>query len=468
MDGIRYLEVAGKLEEQIRKRMFLPGDKLPSLRTIHLQQSVSIGTALEAYNHLLDKGVIVARERSGYFVSRRAIAGNVLPKVVAPSLTEQRVHIDKRLQQLWKVSPAKSFVSFAGAIPDPQLLPMTSLKRAMAEALREPEAGFLTYEDPKGNLPLRNAIALRVSGLTPEDIIITNGTTEAVHLCLRAVTRPGDTVLVQTPCYYGILQSLELLQLKAVSIPCHADTGISMEDLTAACKHRNVKACVLVSNFNNPNGARLSSEKKHQIADFAARERIPVIEDDIYGDIVLQGDRPDTIHQYDTEGWVLLCSSFSKSLAPGFRIGWCVPGRFTYEVERMKWMVSHASPSIQQAVLCTVLQNGVYDRHLRTFRKELDKNLSLMTQVVAQSFPSGTAFTRPSGGLVLWIELPPAIDAEILQSLAFDNGIGIAPGTLFSSASSYKNYIRLSYGNVWSKKVENALKKLGKLCNDSI
>jgi DNA-binding transcriptional MocR family regulator len=468
MDGIRYLEVAGKLEEQIRKNLFLPGEKLPSLRTVHLQENVSIGTALEAYRHLLDKGVIMAREKSGYFVRPQAMAGNALPKAIPPSLTERPVHIDKRLQQLWKTSPARGFVSFANAIPDPQLLPINSLKRAMADALRDPGGRFLTYEDPKGNLLLRKAIAQRTPSLGSvigaEDLIITNGATESLNLCLRAVTQPGDTVLVQTPCYYGILQSLELLQLKVVSIPCHADTGIALEDLIDACQRRNVTACVLVSNFNNPNGARLSSEKKQQIAAFAAREKIPVIEDDIYGDIVLQGERPDTIHQYDTGGWVLLCSSFSKSLAPGFRIGWCIPGRYAYEIERMKIMASHASPSIQQTALCTVLQNGVYDRHLRIFRKELDKNRSLMTQAVAQSFPTGTALTRPSGGLVMWIELPPDIDAEKLQSLDFENGIGMAPGTLFSSASSYKNYIRLSYGNVWSKQIENALKKLGKLC----
>jgi DNA-binding transcriptional MocR family regulator len=371
---------------------------------------------------------------------------------------------------LWKESPAKPFISFANAIPDQQLLPVTSIKRAIQEALRDPGAKYLAYEDPKGNLALRRAIAKRASTwgalLDAEDLIITNGATEAINLCLRAVTQPGDTVLVQTPCYFGILQSLELMQLKAVSIPCHPETGIRIEDLKNACSKRNVKAIVVVSNFNNPNGATLNTEKKRQIAAFANREKIAVIEDDLYGDIVLRGERPDTIHNYDTGGWVLLCSSFSKSLAPGFRLGWCIPGRFSYEIERMKIMASHASPSIQQTALTSLLENGVYDRHLRGFRKTLDRNLTLTTQVVAQAFPSGTALTRPEGGLVLWVELPENIDAATLQAAAFEKGIAIAPGVLFSNAQEYKNYIRISYANAWSKKVENALKRLGKLCGE--
>ena len=468
MEDLLYIKVAKRVEDLVRNGVYQPGDKLPSLRTVHLQQGVSIGTALQAYYHLLDKGVIHAKEKSGYFVTRPANPEHPLPRSPHPSSAERNVSIDKQMQRLWMESPAKNFVSFANAIPDPQLLPQTSIKRAIQQALRDPAAGYLAYEDPKGNGALRKAIAKRGvtwgAVLRPEEIIITNGATETLHLCLRAVTKPGDTVLVQTPCYYGILQSLELMQLKAVSIPCHAGSGIMVEDLENACTNHDVKACVLVSNFNNPNGASLSTEKKRKIAAYANKAKIPVIEDDLYGDIFFGAARPDTIHNYDSGGWVLLCSSFSKSLVPGFRLGWCIPGRFGYQVERMKLMASHASPSILQHALHTLLQNGAYDRHLREFRRTLDKNLTHTMSLVAQSFPPGTAFTRPEGGLVLWIELPKHLSAEAVQAAAYEKGIAIAPGSLFSTAHEFKSYIRISFANVWSKKTENALKALGHLC----
>jgi DNA-binding transcriptional MocR family regulator len=468
MEDLLYVKVAKRVEELIRNGVYQPGDKLPSLRTVHLQQGVSIGTALQAYYHLLDKGVIQARERSGYFVMPLSTGEHALPRSIPLSLSERSVSIDKLMQRLWMGSPARQFVSFANAIPDAQLLPLTSIRRAIQQVLQDPGAKYLSYEAPKGNLTLRKAIAKRgVSWgavLQADDIIITNGATEAVNLCLRAVTKPGDTVLIQSPCYYGILHSLEYMQLKAVSIPCHAGSGIRIEDLENACHNRNVRACVLVSNFNNPNGACLSSEKKRKIAAFANRAKIPVIEDDLYGDIYFGDKRPDTIHNYDAGGWVLLCSSYSKSLVPGFRLGWCIPGKFGYQVERLKLMASHASPSILQLALCSLLQNGVYDRHLRGFRKELDKNLTRTIGLVAQTFPPGTAFTRPEGGLVLWVELPKHLQAEALQAAAFEKGIAIAPGELFSIAHEFKNYIRISYANAWNKKTESALKALGHLC----
>jgi len=468
MEDLLYINVAKKMEQLIRNGVYQPGDKLPSLRTVHLQQGVSIGTALQAYYHLLDKGVIRAREKSGYFVTRPVIPEHPLPRSVRPSLSQRSVTIDKQMQRLRIETASRNFVSFANAIPDGQLLPLTSISRAIQQVLRDPGAGYLSYEDPKGNLALRRAIAKRGvtwgAVLAAEDLIVTNGATEAVNLCLRAVTKPGDTVLVQTPCYYGILQSLELMQLKAVSIPSHAGSGIRIEDLENACASHDVKACILVSNFNNPDGALLSSEKKRKIAAFANREKIPVIEDDLYGDIFFGAERPDTIHNYDSGGWVLLCGSFSKSLVPGFRLGWCIPGRFGYKVERMKLMASHASPSILQLALCSLLQNGVYDRHLREFRRTLDKHLTRTMALVAQAFPAGTAFTRPEGGLVLWVELPRQVSAEMVQAAAYEKGIAIAPGELFSIAHEFKNYIRISFANAWNKRTENALKSLGQLC----
>lgn len=475
MKNLLYIDIAAKMEEAIRKGTYKAGDRLPSVRTLHRQQQVSIGTALQAYYRLLDKGVIVAKEKSGYFVKQISLTDAPLPKTIKPSLSVREVQIDQLIQRLWKDSPAGHFVSFANALPDQQLLPLNGIKRALQHASRDPGAKYLSYEEPGGDISLRQAIAKRAftwgGALNPEEIVITNGATEAINLCLKAVTRPGDTVLIQTPCYYGTLQSLEYLQLKALAIPCDAVSGIRLEDLENACSKQRgkVKAILLVSNFNNPNGASLDSIRKRQIAALARREKIPVIEDDLYGDVFLDGGRrPDTIHNYDTDGWVLLCSSFSKTLVPGFRIGWCAPGRFHYEVQRFKYMSNLVTPPVLQKAVCEMLRNGLYDRHLRVYRNTLNTNLSRTITVIQQSFPDGTAFTRPKGGLVSWVELPGNPDTAALQEVAFRKGVAFAPGVLFSATGAYKNYIRISYANAWTKKTENALKRLGQLCQATV
>jgi len=463
-----YIGLAKKITAMIEKGIYKPGEKLPSLRNIHAENGISIGTILQAFIHLEDKGLISSRERSGYFVRFSSREQLPLPKTMPFALSERTVQIDALLQKLRKEGTGRNFVSFANAMPDHRLLPFNSIKRAIQQGSRDLSGSYLAVEDPSGNHRLKEAIARRSftwNGLLQaDDLVITNGAIEAINLCLKAVTEPGDTVLVQTPCYYGLLQSLEFLGLKAAAIPCDAGTSISVEDMATACGQLNIKACLLVSNFNNPNGAVLSSEKKRQIARFANERKIPVIEDDIYGDIFFGENRPDTIKTYDTNGWVLLCSSFSKSLFPGFRLGWCAPGRFLYQVQRHKSMANLATCNFTQKVLCELLTGGVYDRHLQQFRNELHRNLLRTLQLVEEHFPKGTRITRPSGGLVIWVELPRPINSVRLQDAALEEEISIAPGELFSAKGEYKNYIRISYCQLWEKKNEKGLIKLGLLC----
>jgi DNA-binding transcriptional MocR family regulator len=462
-----YLELAGRFAGMIEDGVFKAGEKLPSLRTIHKENNASIGTVLQAFNHLQDLGLITAREKSGYFVSLRQGEPSALPETVPLSLSEQAVHIDSLLRKLRKEGSAKGFVSFSNALPDHRLLPFNGIKRVIQQISRDTSGSYLSMEDSVGNQQLREAIARRSFSwggkLHADDLVITDGATDALNNCLRAVTQPGDIVLVQEPCYFGILQSLEFLNLKRIAIPCHSETGIDIHDLEDACNRRQIKACILVSNFNNPTGASLSSDKKKKIADLANKRKIPVIEDDIYGDIFFNQGRPDTIKTYDKHGWVLLYSSFSKSLLPGFRIGWCAPGRFRYEVTRFKSMNNFATGSFSQKVVGELLTSGVFEKHLRQLRKSLQKNLFRTIQMIERHFPAGIKTTRPRGGLVLWIELPKSIDATRVQDAAVRQGIGIAPGEIFSADGDYKNYIRISYCTFWSTRTEKALAKLGAL-----
>jgi DNA-binding transcriptional MocR family regulator len=462
-----YIDMADKIASMIENDVYKAGDKLPSLRSLQKENGISVGTILQAFNHLIDKGLITSREKSGYFVSYRSKRKLPPPQTLLVSLSARTVRIDQLLQKLRDSGSGKDFVSFANALPDHRLLPFNGIKRAIQNVSRDISGSYLALEERKGNLKLREEIAKRSflwgASLHADDLIITNGAMEAVIFCLKAVTKEGDTVLVQDPCYYGIMQSLEYLNLKVVTIPSHSETGIDVKNLEDACTRLPVKACILVSNFNNPDGACLNSQKKQQLAQFANMVQIPIIEDDLYGDIFFTGNRPDTIKTYDKNGWVLYCSSFSKSLAPGFRIGWCAPGRFAYEVARFKSMQNGSVCNFTQRAFGQLVSSGIYDRHLKKFRIELHKNLIRLTNIIEQHFPEGTKISAPFGGLVIWVELPNYINTVQLQDAAFKQGISYAPGEIFSAKGDYQNYLRISYCSLWETKTENALMRLGQL-----
>jgi DNA-binding transcriptional MocR family regulator len=467
MDKLLSLQVADKMEHLINRGTYAVGSRLPSLRTIHIEYGVSIGTAMQAYLHLMDKDLVVAREKSGYFVQRAALADRGVPKTMPGAGSERAVKITEKLRQATLSGRSKKYISFFDAVPLPAMLPLKAIGRSLQKATREPLAKYINYESAQGNGRLRTLIAQRSfrwnGALTADDIMITNGALEAIHLCLRAVTNSNDTVMVETPCYYGILQCLELLNLKVIEMPSDSMYGIRVEELDMIAKKHNVKAGIFVSNFNNPNGVALSTDKKRAIAEFANRTRIPIIDDDIYGDLYFGNNRPDNIKAYDTGGWVMLCSSFSKTLVPGYRIGWCAPGRFMEKVKKLKSATNVSTAGIVQYSLVDLLESGTYDKHLRKMRAVLHRQVLQTSRFITDFFPKESRISRPGGGFVLWIELPKSVDAFQFQQLAFANEINFAPGPLFSSSGGYRNYIRISCNNPANGKTETAIRKLGSL-----
>jgi DNA-binding transcriptional MocR family regulator len=464
-----YINLANKIAVMIENGIYKAEDKLPSLRSLHKENGLSIGTVLQAFNYLIDKGLITSQEKSGYFVNHRSGKRLPVPQPLPVSFSERTVHIDQLLHKLRRDSTSRGFVSFANALPDNHLLPFNSIKRAIQETSRDITGNYLKLEERNGNLQLREEIAKRSffwkGSVHADELVITNGCMEAIICCLKTVTQPGDTVLVQDPCYYGIMQALEYLDLKVATIPSNAEKGIEVADLKDACSKLNIKACILVSNFNNPDGASFSTEQKKEIAAFANQKQMPIIEDDLYGELFFKGSRPDTIKAYDEGGWVMYCNSFTKTLVPGFRIGWCAPGRFVQQVARIKSMHNGSTSNFGQRVAQQLLEQGTYDRHLQKFRQELNKNLVRTTTLIEQHFPEGTKISRPTGGLVIWVELPEALNAAKLQDEAFNKDVTYAPGELFSAKGDYQNYLRISYCNVWEPKIEKALIKLGQLFN---
>jgi DNA-binding transcriptional MocR family regulator len=338
----------------------------------------------------------------------------------------------------------------------------------MRKIMRDDPAHSARYDPAVGQEELRRQIARRSVSygcdFSPKELVITCGGMETLNLGLRAVARHGDVIAIESPTYFSILQIIESLGMKAVEIPTHPKTGMDLEALERAIRSHGVRACISMTNCHNPLGFVLDDNYKKELVALLSRHNVPLIEDDVYGDLTFNGIRPKTAKAFDTEGIVLLCSSFSKVLAPGFRVGWIHAGRFQKAVTHLKFINTIASPSLPQLTIAEFIHSGGYDRYLRTLRSTLFNNVQFYSQAILRYFPEGTKVSRPAGGYVLWVELPERVDCVRLYRAALANGISIVPGSVFSASSRFTHHIRMSCGNPWSPSIDQALIALGKLC----
>ncbi|HEY8936122.1 MAG TPA: PLP-dependent aminotransferase family protein [Cyclobacteriaceae bacterium] len=466
----KYMEVAERIELLIDKKVMKIGDKLLSVRALSKEQGISLSTAFQAYYFLESKGLIEARPQSGYYVKYSPEHILDMPTTCDPVDDAVPVSVDDMINNVYRDLNAKGVMNFSVAIPSIKLLPTAKLAKATLQALRESPASCLNYENAQGNPFLRKQIARQAFnwGGTPseDDIVVTAGAVEALSLCMKAVTKPGDTVAIEAPTYYAIFQVMESHGLKVVEIPTDPTVGIDIDYLEKAITRFDIKACLFVNNFNNPLGSLMPDDRKKKLVEMLAKKEIPLIEDDIYGELYFGKTRPKTCKSFDKKGLVLHCASFSKSLAPGYRIGWTIPGKFKEKVIRLKRMHSVSTNTLIQAAVANFLSNGRFELHLRHLRKALHTQSLRYLQAVSEYFPEDTRVTRPQGGFTLWIEMNKKINAYKLHKKALKLNIGIAPGQIFSTQGRFENCFRLSYGEPWSDTIEEGIKTLGKLVRD--
>ncbi len=463
-----YEEVADQVTRLIDQRALLPKDRVPSLRKLSSKIGVSVSTVLQAFMVLEMKGLIEARPRSGFYVkTARRIPDE--PRVSNPAPVVTRVGVSELVAKVFQAGRDPEMVPLGLTTPDPDLLPIKRLNAFMSKAARDSGRYGICYDFPPGCERLRHEIAKRSwelgCVLSENEIITTNGAMEALNLCIRAVANPGDVIAVESPTFYGTLQVLESLGIKTIEIPTDPRNGIIIDSLESILRKNKIKACLLTPNFSNPLGSYMPDKNKKQLAELAAEWHIPIIEDDIYGDLYFGPSRPKTVKAFDKEGLVLLCSSFSKTIAPGYRVGFTAPGRFRLHVESMKFMNSMATASLPQLAIAAFLASGGYDRHLRTIRKAFATQVTLASNVIRDSFPKGTRLTRPQGGFCLWVELPTSISSLDLHRKAIQAKINIAPGPIFSASRKYQNFIRISCGYKWSPRIERGLIALGEIAS---
>ena len=463
----RYEQLAKLIVEMVGNGVLAPGARAPSVRAVSEQHGVSISTVLQAYRTLEDRGILVARPQSGFYVAVAHRGALALPSATRPRAKASTVSIGGAVATLLEHASNSALVPLGCAVPDAALLQSGRLDLALARAARQHGTRHNVYGAARGDPGLRREIAKRAMrlghALSPDDVLVTNGCTEALMLALAAVAERGDTVAVESPTYFGLLYTLEVLGLKALEVPTHPTRGIDVAALARLLDTEPVAACTVSSSFGNPLGSTMAEADKRALLALLARHEVPLIEDDVYGEIHFGRERPRPFIALDGGADTIYCSSFSKSLAPGYRVGWIAARVHARKVMERKTAFSLCGPQLPQAALAAFLAGGTYDAHLRRMRRTFEENLARMTRAVEASFPAGTKVSRPAGGFVLWLELPKRFDSRALFDEALEHGICFAPGDVFSASRRYRNCLRLSAGHAWSDRIEDGVRRLGHL-----
>lgn len=469
-----YMQVADGLEKMIDGDVLKIGDKLPSVRVLSDEYGISMGTAFQAYYHLEGKGLIESRPKSGYYVRFNQRRFPDLPKMIQPAPLSHDVSVKEMIGSIYDdiATHNDKVINFALAVPDPSLLPMAKINKSVVQVLRERPDSCITYEHTQGNPELRKQIAKLAFNwggkIKPDEVVVTSGCLEAITLCLKAVTKPGDTVAVESPNYFGIFQAIESMGLKVVEISSCFIDGLELDSLAQAIKKFPIKACVVIPNFNNPLGGCMPDGNKKKLVEMITKHNIPLIEDDIYGELYFGKNRPRTCKYYDTKGLVMHCSSLSKSLAPGYRIGWVIPGKFFDQVKQIKRIQDISSPTLTQAAMAHYLQYGRYEYHLKSMRKALHTQCLRYLQAIIDHFPEDTKVSRPHGGLVLWVQLNKKVNTFKLRAEAMKHNISVVPGKIFSACCNYNHCLRISFGKPWNDDMDYGLMMLGRLIKKMI
>jgi DNA-binding transcriptional MocR family regulator len=463
-----YMRLAHAIEHQISSGALRVGDRLPSIRKLQKEQGVSVSTILQAYFWLENRGCIEAKPQSGFYVRLPYPRMPREPEFRRTTSKPTELGMSKALVEIINAAHAPDNIPFAVSTLQADMFPNAKINQILRKTIQREPAHSGRYIMPPGHPGLRRQIARRSLAMgcsfSPDDILITCGGMEGLNLALRAVAKGGDVVAIESPTYFGVLQVIESLGMKAIEIPTHPREGMDLEALDHAITKHSVKAVLTMANGHNPLGLVLSDTRKRELVELITRHEVALIEDDVYGDISYNDVRPRCLKAYDTNDLVITVSSFSKILGGGYRVGWIHGARFRKEVAELKFINTLSSPSLAQMVIAEFIESGGYERSLRKLRSTISDQVHNVRQAVARHFPEETRVSNPSAGYSLWIELPKHVDSLQLYRTALQHRIGVLPGSIFSASRNFNNYIRLSCGFPLTADVERAIQTLGRLC----
>lgn len=464
-----YLKIADAMARQIRTGTLPRGERIPSVRNLASQHGVSQSTVVQAYRTLEDARLIEARPRSGYFVAARP-PQLPEPDTSRPPRRSVSVGISELATKMMSLAHHPDYVSFGAACPEAALFAQERVRRAVSRATQRHRGTLCQYPFGPGDESLRRAIARHVlrmgCHIDADDVIVTSSCLESISLCLRTITKPGDVVALESPTYYGFLDILENLGLRALEIPTHPRTGLSLDALQLALDTQPIKALLAVPTLSNPIGASMPVPERKRLVQMLARHKVPLIEDVLYNDLCEEDDRRRAVQSFDTSGRVMLCGSFSKTIAPGLRLGWIAAPAWTERLQRLKAATSGSETVMLQRALADLLTQPGIEAGYRQLRGVIAARVDEARALISRHFPKGTRVTAPAGGFILWLELPGDIDSIALFEACLDEHICIAPGGLFSATDRFRHCMRLGLGGKWGEAERRALKRVGQLAGN--
>jgi DNA-binding transcriptional MocR family regulator len=465
-----YRQLANHYLDAIRSGTLKTGERFPSIRLMMEKHAVSLSTAVQVCRELEDCGVLEARPRSGNYIRQPETSPKPITFAPPPPL-DMGVYagIHQQVSSVLKVSQRATIkVNLASAYCAPELYPLKTLQDHMIKALRHDVHLLGAAGSTCGNGALRNILARRAltakANLTAERIVITNGATEAINLALRAVTQPGDTVAVESPTFFGLLQILESLNLRVLEVPATAHAGINLFALEQLLQSpQRVHALIVIPNLQNPLGSIMPDANKARLVQLCAEHNTVLIEDDTYGDLVDTEQPLSTLKYWDRTDNVIYCASLNKTLAPGMRLGWISAGKWHERVEMLKHTQSRGCEALSQLAVSAFMRTPSYERYLRRLRKILTQQREQMSASIIRYFPEGSRVTQPQGGTLLWVELPRHHSSMALFHEALKVGIQISPGDIFSNAKHFSHCVRIGCGAPYSPRIDEALATVGQL-----
>ena len=469
-DSFKYDQVSRYITELIEKGVLKPGDKAPSLRKLSKELGVSISTVSQSYLSLEDQGVLTAKPQSGFIVNSQVNQIHNLAKTASANKQPRRVHFGQLFEEIFANANNPRIVPFGESKPSMEFMPVKSLTRTTRSIVSRHPQRSMDYCFSPGDRRLREQIVEQYAQINTrvavDDVIITSGATEALSLSLQTVAKRGDIIAVESPTYFAVLRLIEKMGMLALEIDTDPQTGMELEALEEAFNTMDIKAVLASPNISNPLGCLMPEDKKRELVNMLAERDVPLIEDDVYGNIYFGEKRPRTAKSYDLNNLVLSCSSFSKTLAPGFRIGWVLAGKYRNKVIELKQATASATASLNQMAMAEFLASGQYDRHLVRLRIAMHEQVEKGRHMIAKSFPDGTCISNPQGGNVLWVEMPRGCDSIEVFNRALQKNIGVTPGMLFSATRRFRNYLRINCGFPWDETNQQAIVTLGKIVSD--
>lgn len=456
----RWKIVKNWIIRQIETDEWVADSKLPSTRVIARLFETSISTVQRAFNDLETDAYVRTVPHIGRFVAKAKPkdSGKKFDFSTCP------VNVNHAVVAMLSQAASPIGLSLSSAVLHPDLTPHVLLNKCLSKLLSKEHSSLVGLMPPPGYPALRRKIAglMLTRGVlcNPEEILITSGDTVALELALEAIAACGATVAIETPTYYGILQTIERMGMNAFPIQTHSQSGIDLEHLEEALKRKKIDVIFLNPTLQNPRGFVMPDQSRSQISQLAREANVPIIEDDVFFDLVPKHTRPRAIKSYDLTGQTIYCSSFSKTLAPGYRVGWCVAGKYHDAILAQMFSRNLAVSSLAQSALTEFIGRGYMEEHCTRLRSQFSSVIDSVHFYVKTAFPTGTVYTPPLGGFVHWLELPKNTNMLKLEKLMSDRGYYIAGSGIFYPSGQATTGLRLCLGRALSPEVTKALSVL--------